>query len=282
MMVSVYRRPLPTTNLTFLSAVMFDGRETISPLTDSAVVPRRTYRRPDAPGRRCHHRPRAGRAAPHRRAGGRDRELRTRSVSRRNGDDRSPASLSAAGAQGGPCWLCRGAYYPGVNDSLGGDPSGVPFDAAVDDAVRRSGLTPAAARAPATRAAEARRAIAAGEALFNSAPLQISNVRGLNDNAAIGSPESFVGHCTSCHDTPNVGNHSLPLALDIGTATPGAEHGDRSCHRRGARSARYAGPARVPGQRLPESLCRQSTGILLHQRSRQSAGHRQVRRLQPH
>ena len=34
----------------------------------------------------------------------------------------------------------------------------------------------------------------------------------------LGSPSSFVGHCTSCHDTPNVGNHSLPLPLDIGTA----------------------------------------------------------------
>jgi cytochrome c peroxidase len=43
-------------------------------------------------------------------------------------------------------------------------------------------------------------------------------VRGLNDNSAIGSPDSFVGHCTSCHDTPNVGNHSLPVPLDIGTA----------------------------------------------------------------
>ena len=32
--VSVYRRPLPTANLRFLSAVMFDGRETIAPLND--------------------------------------------------------------------------------------------------------------------------------------------------------------------------------------------------------------------------------------------------------
>ncbi len=65
---------------------------------------------------------------------------------------------------------------------------------------------------------DARSAIAAGETLFNSAPMQITNVRGLNDNAAIGSPATFVGHCTSCHDTPNVGNHSLPLPLDIGTS----------------------------------------------------------------
>ena len=31
------RRPLPTTNLRFLSAVMFDGRETIQPLTDKTT-----------------------------------------------------------------------------------------------------------------------------------------------------------------------------------------------------------------------------------------------------
>src|SRR5262249_23028219 len=57
-----------------------------------------------------------------------------------------------------------------------------------------------------------------GEVIFNSAPLQISNVRGLNDNPALGRPASFVGHCSSCHDTPGVGNHSLPLPLDIGTS----------------------------------------------------------------
>src|SRR5258707_893990 len=35
---SVYRRPLPTANLSFLSAVMFDGRETIVPLTNAAIL----------------------------------------------------------------------------------------------------------------------------------------------------------------------------------------------------------------------------------------------------
>jgi cytochrome c peroxidase len=34
---SVYRRPLPAANLSFLSAVMWDGRETISPLTNGAT-----------------------------------------------------------------------------------------------------------------------------------------------------------------------------------------------------------------------------------------------------
>src|SRR3989442_714516 len=35
--VSLYRRPLPTTNLNFLSAVMFDGRETIQPLNNEGT-----------------------------------------------------------------------------------------------------------------------------------------------------------------------------------------------------------------------------------------------------
>src|SRR6266516_3401097 len=35
--VSVYRRPLPTANLAFLSAVMIDGRETLQPLNDRAT-----------------------------------------------------------------------------------------------------------------------------------------------------------------------------------------------------------------------------------------------------
>jgi cytochrome c peroxidase len=78
----------------------------------------------------------------------------------------------------------------------------------------------------ALRREQVRRDIAAGETLFDSAPVQISNVRGLNDNPSLGNPRSFTGTCTTCHDTPNVGNHSFPLPLDIGTGhsvLPGME-----------------------------------------------------------
>lgn len=40
----------------------------------------------------------------------------------------------------------------------------------------------------------------------------------MNDNAALGSPASITGTCTTCHDTPNVGNHSVALPLDIATS----------------------------------------------------------------
>jgi len=58
--------------------------------------------------------------------------------------------------------------------------------------------------------------IVAGEKPFNTAVATITDVRGLNDNPALGSPPVMKGTCTTCHDTPNVGNHSLPLPLDIG------------------------------------------------------------------
>jgi hypothetical protein len=40
----------------------------------------------------------------------------------------------------------------------------------------------------------------------------------LNDNTALGSPASITETCTTRHDAPNIGDHSLPLPLDIGTS----------------------------------------------------------------
>ena len=60
----------------------------------------------------------------------------------------------------------------------------------------------------------ARAAVARGEALFNTFPIPISGVSGLNDLPGV--PASFTGSCTTCHNTPNVGNHSVPLAINIG------------------------------------------------------------------
>ena len=38
MAISIYRRPLPTTNLRYLSTVMFDGRETLMPLNNEKTM----------------------------------------------------------------------------------------------------------------------------------------------------------------------------------------------------------------------------------------------------
>lgn len=60
-----------------------------------------------------------------------------------------------------------------------------------------------------------RASILRGQALFNSRPINITGVAGLND--ATGNP-LIKGTCGTCHDTFNVGNHSIVAPLDIGIA----------------------------------------------------------------
>jgi len=64
--------------------------------------------------------------------------------------------------------------------------------------------------------AEARQAIARGQALFNTHPIAIAGVSGINDEAAFGKPAVVNGTCTTCHNTPNGGNHSVVAPLNIG------------------------------------------------------------------
>ncbi len=221
--LSTYRRPLPTANLGFLSAVMFDGREspagaatalgTLSTfpanlnkdLTQQAINATLTHAQASAP-------PTSQQLMD---IVSFEMGLFTAQIY-----DRSAGDLHAHGALGGARSLLgeQPGYYPGINDVLGADPLGIAFDntSMTLFAAWENGGNPENT-ADGYERREARSDIAAGEVLFNSAPLTISAVRGLNDNAALGNPVSFQGTCTSCHDTPNVGDHSLPLPLDIGT-----------------------------------------------------------------
>jgi cytochrome c peroxidase len=223
--VSVYRRPLPTTNLRYLSAVMFDGRETVQPLTSSATFQGNldTDLMHQAMDATLIHAQATTPPTADQQAAIVQFELGLTSA---QAMDFRAGWLNQKGALGGPLALSTQNYHPGTNDSLGADPSGAPFNSTAmtlytayegnsDGDSNRYGDWGQAA---------ALRQIAAGEKLFNTHPLTISNVRGLNDNAALAKAlgttvpiAPFQGFCTTCHDTPNVGNHSLPLALDIGT-----------------------------------------------------------------
>jgi cytochrome c peroxidase len=211
---SVYRRPLPTANVSFLSAVMFDGRETILPLTSTATL--------DANLRADLIHQATDATLNHAQAAQAPNDAQLESIvdfelgtySAQYWDDEA-GLLSDHGAQGGPVGLANQLYYPGINDTLGADPNGIPFTPVSMSLF--SAWEPSPARHTAGERAEARARIAAGEKLFNSAPMMIANVRGLNDNAALNKPASFSGTCATCHDTPNIGHHSLPLPLDIGT-----------------------------------------------------------------
>jgi len=122
--------------------------------------------------------------------------------------DSQAGTLTAGGATGGAAALAAQKYDPGINDAFGQDPTGAKFNPVV--------FTLFAAWEGSANPAQA--SIARGEDLFNSAPMQITDVHGLNDNTALGSPAVIVGTCGTCHDAPNIGTHSLPLAMDIGTS----------------------------------------------------------------
>jgi cytochrome c peroxidase len=58
-------------------------------------------------------------------------------------------------------------------------------------------------------------AVARGQAIFNTRQFLITGVSGLNDT--LGLP-SLRGTCTTCHNTPDIGNHSVSAPLNIGIA----------------------------------------------------------------
>lgn len=217
--IAVYRRPPPATNLAFLSAVMFDGRETIAPLNDGAtflanLVTDLKHQALDA-------------TTGHAQASQPPTDAQLTEIVRfelglytAQGFDWQAGRLSADGARGGAKPLSAQAYFPGINDSLGSNPTGAPFDpsvmtlfAAWDTPSDKETDTPRSGFREA-----ARRAIADGERIFDTAPLILTTVRGINDSAALGKPDKVVAHCSTCHDAPNVGDHSLPVPLDIGTS----------------------------------------------------------------
>jgi hypothetical protein len=233
LVASVYRRPLPTTNISFLSAVMWDGRETLAPLGNgnTFLANLRSNLTHQAISAVTVHGERDLQPTPAQLKQIVDLQL---GLFTAQVWDFKAGSLEGRGVGGGARLLGEQVYYPGINDSLGAEPNGLSFTpfsmsmfGAWDIPAPVTGPTPLWNFGAMLRERDAaRRDIAAGERLFNSAPLTITAVRGLNDNAALGRPTAIPGTCTTCHDTPNVGHHSLPLPLDIGvghTGMPGLE-----------------------------------------------------------
>src|SRR5207302_9001445 len=65
-----------------------------------------------------------------------------------------------------------------------------------------------------TARTRARIDIGDGENIFYNKDIIITGVAGFND---VLGPEVH-GHCTSCHNVPDVGNHSQPRFFDVGLA----------------------------------------------------------------
>lgn len=202
--VSAYRRVLPSTNLRFLSTVMWDGRETKPGLSIHDDL---TIQAKDA-------------ILGHAQATLMPTDADIQSIVTfetalftAQARDHAAGSLHADGATGGPRELSQQAFFIGINDPLGGNPTGAAFDPRAFTLFDRWIQSK---RDSGDERRDARAAIARGETLFNTRPVVITGVAGLNDNPAVGP--TFSGTCTTCHDTPNSGNHSVSAPLNIGLA----------------------------------------------------------------
>jgi cytochrome c peroxidase len=236
--ISAYRRPLPTTNLRFLSAVMSDGRES-TPLTGTTKITFGNYpaslmsdlahQSVDATVTHAQGDGTRPTAAEQQEIVNFETQLYTAQMF-----DSRAGLLNGDGANGGPALLTGLPFFITINSSVhplvpaleqpGGlvTPGDGLFTANIFELYQgwkqQSG-------GYFNAIAEARGSIARGEELFNSLQIPITGVAGINDDVAAGGLvaggiPTLLGTCGTCHDTPAVGNHSFPTPLNIGTGDP--------------------------------------------------------------
>lgn len=208
---SLYRRPLPSTNLRFLSGVMWDGRESSATTTIPEDL---THQANDAT--RGH-----AQAAQDLTAQQAQEIVRFETgLFTAQSRDALAGNLNAEGATGGPVSLSKQPFFIGINDPVGLNPAGAPFDSSAFTLFDAWAKHAASSHDPSS---DARSAIARGEKIFNTRPIAISGVAGLNGQtfaSGITVPDSITGTCTVCHDSPNAGDHSVKAPLNIGMADP--------------------------------------------------------------
>jgi cytochrome c peroxidase len=122
--------------------------------------------------------------------------------------------LDRDGATGGPFLLSQQDFQVGINDPFSPDFNDMVFT--LFDAWENLTID----SEEASNRNEARASINRGERIFNTKTFTITDVNGLNlqPTDPLGHNAVENGTCTICHDSPNVGNHSKKLPLDIGIA----------------------------------------------------------------
>jgi cytochrome c peroxidase len=273
--ISMYRRPLPATNLRFLSAVMVDGRESSAATSTTKIVYNNypnallsdlAHQAMDATNGHAQAEPPLTLSDPR----------LTPIVNFEMGLTTAQAFsnraglLNAQGASGGPKGLLDQPFFISINSSVHAllpqfeQPGGLvtPGDGQFSPAIFNtfdawSALPPE----------DPRTSVARGQAIFNSRPIDITGVAGINDDVSAGGLvaggiPSLTGTCGTCHDTPNVGNHSFPTPLNIGTGDPDPSNASVSL---GGLDIAYLPTITVckldPATGLPTNTCKTTTDL---------------------
>jgi hypothetical protein len=203
--LSFYRRPLPSTNLGFITGIMWDTREPslFNQAADATLGHAQAASVPTTPQinqivsfEGCNFA-----------ADSKDCNIITpgEGVFTAQSADNDAGDLTDSGATGGPVNL-----YQNMNNFILGtnDPFAKSFNPAVFDTYdawsKLTGVDPQT---------QARLALYRGEQVFNNLAFKIKGVPGLNDVQGKGV---ITGTCSTCHNNPNVGNHSSNMTVDIG------------------------------------------------------------------
>jgi len=192
-MLSMYRRPLPSTNLGFDTEIMWDGREPSFQHQAVDAILGHAEGKPPGPSD----------------------QQQAEIVAFETGIftaqifDNNAHELNAAAATGGPIrlpqQLSKFLATPGLND-----PFMPGFNPNIFDLYK-----PWLDLPDTNNEARDRESVARGEEVFNTKSFKINGVPPIPDNT--------IGFCGTCHDSPNVGNHTVKLPINIGIANAGAD-----------------------------------------------------------
>lgn len=221
----LFRRPLPSANLTFLSDVRWDARETVKPIAtgknltnlESLVFDLSSQGNKASIGHELSPPILGSQALADIVAF--ERNLYTAQLTLK--------PLKDLGERAGPGYLAKTiapGFFIGQNDPLGKNFSSAVFTLFSDWEPDHTQNGNHSSSGPPN---DLQRAIGLGEKIFNSRPFLIANVQGLNSakNDPLYNPADplagrpIVGTCSTCHNTPDVGSHSTSLPLNTGVAS---------------------------------------------------------------
>jgi cytochrome c peroxidase len=233
----LFRRPLPSTNLIFDSAIMFDGRETLQPLTTQAnfqsTGPLLFDLADQANSATTGHAQGASIVGTQGQADIVAFETNLYTAQLLIQPRRAfPVFLNANGAHGGPDYIedtVAPAFFIGVNDPLRPGFTNANFNLF-------AAWEPTSPRYRFLRPPE--QTIGRGEAIFNNTTFVIHDVPGLNSAPSdpLYNPndplagQDIVGGCAVCHNNPNIGNHSTSLPINIGITMAQPTNNDGSAN----------------------------------------------------
>jgi hypothetical protein len=229
----MFRRPLPTTNLVFDSAIMWDGRETLEkPATsqNEDIAPLVFDLNDQANSATLGHA--QGMSIAGTPAQADIVAFETHLFTAQSLMQFQRVALDGDGANGGAQYLANTvapAFFIGKNDPLQPGFTNASFDLF-------AAWEPTSPTYGSLKKSE--QAIGRGEALFNGTTFTIHDVPGLN--SVLGDPlynpadplagKDVVGGCGVCHNSPDVGNHSTALAINIGVTLAHPVNNDGSAN----------------------------------------------------